>query len=396
MSTTSDITPFRIDIPQDRLDDLHARLADTRWPDELPDVGWSYGMPVAYVRDLAEHWRTSYDWRKHEAALNEHPQFVTDIHGQRVHFMHVRSPEPDPLALVLIHGWPGSFVEFLDVIGPLTDPRAHGGDPADAFHLVIPSPPGFAFSGPTRRAGDADSDRYAEVFAELMARLGYDAYGTQGGDLGSLVGPQLGRIDTDHVVGIHTNGLLTIGGWDEDTSGWDDADQRRLAELQRFEEVGGYAAIQSTRPQTLAVGLHDSPAGLLARIVDLFHIFSNPDIDVPDQAVDRDALLTNVTIYWSTETWPRRPGSTGSPSTGARPWRARASRLGAPCSPGTPRSGRSRSERTTSSTGPSSTGAGTSPPWKRPTCWSTTSGRSSGRSADGPFLRSGGALVWLG
>jgi pimeloyl-ACP methyl ester carboxylesterase len=302
MSTTSDITPFRIDIPQDRLDDLHARLANTRWPDELPDVGWSYGMPVAYVRDLAEHWRTSYDWRKHEAALNEHPQFVTDIHGQRVHFMHVRSPEPDALALVMIHGWPGSFVEFLDVIGPLTDPRAHGGDPADAFHLVIPSPPGFAFSGPTRRAGDADSDRYAEVIAELMARLGYDAYGTQGGDLGSLVGPQLGRIDTDHVVGVHTNGLLTIGGWDEDTSGWDDADQRRLAELQRFEEVGGYAAIQSTRPQTLAVGLHDSPAGLLAWIVDLFHIFSNPDIDVPDQAVDRDALLTNVTIYWLTKT----------------------------------------------------------------------------------------------
>jgi epoxide hydrolase len=296
------MTPFRIDIPQDRLDDLHARLANTRWPGEMPEVGWSYGMPVSYLRDLAEHWRASYDWREHEAALNEHPQFVTEIQGQRVHFLHVRSPEPDALALVMIHGWPGSFVEFLDVIGPLTDPRAHGGDPADAFHLVIPSPPGFTFSGPTRRAGDADSDRYAAVFAELMARLGYDAYGTQGGDLGSLVGPQLGRIDTDHVVGVHTNGLLTIGGWDEDTSGWDEADQRRQAELHGFEEVGGYAAIQSTRPQTVAVGLHDSPAGLLAWIVDLFHTFSNPATERPDDAVDRDALLTNVTIYWLTET----------------------------------------------------------------------------------------------
>lgn len=296
------ITPFRIDVPQARLDDLAARLANTRWPDELPDVSWDYGVPVSYVRDLAEHWRTSYDWRAHEAALNRLPQLVTEIQGQRVHFAHVRSPEPDALPLVMVHGWPSSLVEFLDVVGPLTDPRAHGGDPADAFHVVIPSPPGFAFSGPTRRPGEASSDRYAELFAELMARLGYTAYGTQGGDLGSLVGPQMGRIDTDHVVGVHVNGLLTIGGWEDDTSGYDEADQRRLAELERFDEVGGYAAIQSTRPQTLAVGLHDSPAGLLAWITDLFHTFTNPAIELPEDAVDRDALLTNVTIYWLTET----------------------------------------------------------------------------------------------
>jgi len=300
--TPSSVSPFRIDIPQDQLDDLHARLADTHWPDELPDVGWTYGLPVSYLRDLAEHWRTAYVWREQEAALNQHPQFVTEIQGQRVHFLHVRSPEPDALPLLLIHGWPASFVEFLAVIGPLSDPRAHGGDPADAFHLVIPSPPGFAFSGPTRTPGEAGSERYAEVFAELMARLGYEAYGAQGGDLGSFVGPQLGRIDTDHVVGVHTNGLLTIGGWDEDTSAWDEPDQRRFARLQRFEEIGGYAAIQSTRPQTLAVGLHDSPAGLLAWIADVFHIFSNPAIERPDEAVDRDALLTNVTIYWLTRT----------------------------------------------------------------------------------------------
>ncbi|WP_307849397.1 epoxide hydrolase family protein [Qaidamihabitans albus] len=209
--TQQGIRPFRIDIPQTQLDDLNARLAGTRWPDELPDVGWSYGVPVSYLKELAEYWRTSFDWRAQETRLNSYPQFVTEIHGQRVHFLHVRSPEPDALPLVMVHGWAATFAEFLDVIDPLTDPRAHGGDPADAFHLVIPSPPGFAFSGPTRKAGDANSDRYAEVTAELMARLGYDRYGAQGGDLGSFVSPQLGRIDTEHVAGVHVNGLLTIG-----------------------------------------------------------------------------------------------------------------------------------------------------------------------------------------
>jgi epoxide hydrolase len=149
----AEIRPFRIEIPQADLDDLRDRLARTRWPDDLPDAGWSRGVPLAYLRDLAEHWRTAYDWRRHEARLNEHPQFTATIDGANVHFLHVRSPEPDALPLVLTHGWPGSFVEFLDVIGPLSDPRRHGGDPADAFHLVIPSIPGYGFSGPTREAG---------------------------------------------------------------------------------------------------------------------------------------------------------------------------------------------------------------------------------------------------
>ncbi|APU16879.1 MULTISPECIES: epoxide hydrolase family protein [Actinoalloteichus] len=300
---TPEIRPFRIDVPQDRLDDLSARLAATRWPDELPGMGWDHGMPVSYLRGLVEYWRTGYDWRAQETALNEIPQYITEIDGQQVHFLHIRSPEPAALPLVMMHGWPASFVEFLDVIGPLTDPRSHGGDPADAFHLVIPSPPGFAFSGPTREAGQSGSERHAEVVAALMARLGYTSYGTQGGDFGSLVGPQIGRIATEHVVGVHVNGLLTIGGWDQDTSGWDEADQRRLAEQGGFEEVGGYAAIQSTRPQTLAFGLHDSPVGLLGWIVDLFKTFSNPAKELPEDAVDRDALLTNVMIYWFTETF---------------------------------------------------------------------------------------------
>ncbi|MFD2397535.1 epoxide hydrolase family protein [Prauserella oleivorans] len=321
------IEPFRIDVPRADLDDLRARLATTRWPDELPGVGWSHGVPVSYVRRLAEYWRTGYDWRAWEARLNRHPQYVTDIAGQRVHFLHVRSPEPDALPLVLVHGWGATFAEFLDVIGPLTDPRAHGGDPADAFHVVVPSPPGFAFSGPTRQAGQADSDRYAEVIAALMAGLGYERYGTQGGDLGALVAPQLGRIDTDHVVGVHVNGLLTFGGWDLDPSTLDEADRQRWEKAQGFEEIGGYAGIQSTRPQSLAVGLHDSPAGLLAWLADIYHLFSNPAIESPDDAVGRDALLTHASIYWFTETlassiriykessqWGAAPESSGVPT----------------------------------------------------------------------------------
>jgi epoxide hydrolase len=302
---TDEIRPFRLEIPQAQLDDLAARLANAHWPDELPGVGWDYGMPVSYLKELAEYWRTTYDWRANEAAINEHPQFVTEVQGRRVHFLHVRSPEPGALPLVLTHGWPVSFVEFLDVIGPLTNPAAHGGDPADAFHLVIPSPPGFAFSGPTRKAGDGASERYAEVFAELMARLGYDRYGAQGGDLGSFVSPQLGRIATEHVVGVHMNGPITIPSWDDTGEGYSEADKEKLERLtgEWINERLGYAAVQSTRPQTLAFAMHDSPVGLLAWIADLFHTFSNPAKELPTDAVDRDTLLTNVSIYWLTRTF---------------------------------------------------------------------------------------------
>jgi pimeloyl-ACP methyl ester carboxylesterase len=293
---------FTIDIPQAQLDDLQARLANTRWPDELPDVGWSYGVPVSYLRELAEYWRTTYDWRVHEARLNEHPQFVTEIDGRNVHFLHVRSPEPDALPLVLVHGWPGSIAEFLEIIGPLTDPRAHGGDPADAFHLVIPSLPGFGFSGPTRQAGHADD--FAPVIAELMSELGYDRYGTQGGDVGAFVGPNLGRIDTEHVVGIHVNNLVTFPSWDgSDNVEYTEEDKRGLALMEAWnQQQMGYIAIQSTRPQTLAFGLNDSPAGQLAWIVEKFHEWTDPAKELPDEAVDRDQLLTNVSIYWLTAT----------------------------------------------------------------------------------------------
>src|SRR5215217_2587717 len=203
------IQPFTINIPQADLDDLRDRLARTRWPDELPGVGWSYGVPLGYLKELAEYWRTSYDWRTWEAKLNQFPQFTTEIDGQNIHFLHLRSPEPDALPLILTHGWPGSVAEFLEVIGPLSNPRAHGGDPADAFHLVIPSIPGFGFSGPTHTTGWA-INRIAEAWAELMRRLGYQRYGAQGGDFGAMIAPALGRLAPEQVVGVHVN-AATVG-----------------------------------------------------------------------------------------------------------------------------------------------------------------------------------------
>jgi epoxide hydrolase len=309
--TASTPRPVRIEIPQAQLDELNARLAAARLPDELPGVGWSHGMPVSYLAELVRYWRTGYDWRAQEARLNAHPQFLADVDGRQLHVLHVRSPEPDALPLVLNHGWPVSAVEFLDVIGPLSDPRAHGGDPRDAFHLVVPSMPGFAFSGPTRRPGDGSTDRYAEVVSGLMELLGYDRYGAHGGDVGSFVAPQLGRLTPERVVGVHLNSPITLPSWEdggEDRNGGaglDTADEERLAMLtsDAMNERLGYAAIQSTRPQSLAVAMHDSPAGLLAWIADLFHTYGNPGTELPDGSVDRDALLTNVTIYWLTGTF---------------------------------------------------------------------------------------------
>ncbi|MFE4458431.1 epoxide hydrolase family protein, partial [Nocardia tengchongensis] len=183
------ITPFRIDIPQTQLDDLRQRLDAARLPAPLPGDDWDTGVPVHWLRELVDHWRTGYDWRAAEAELNRYPQFLTEIEGQRVHFLHIRSAEPDAVPLLLTHGWPGSVAEFLDIIGPLTDPRAHGGDPADAFHLVIPSLPGFGFSGPVADTGWTRA-RIGRVWAELMNRLGYERYGVQGGDIGGSVSPE--------------------------------------------------------------------------------------------------------------------------------------------------------------------------------------------------------------
>ena len=298
MTNDAQIHPFRIDVPQADLDDLRARLARTRWPDQLQDTGWDYGLPLDYLRELAEYWRASYDWRVHERQLNAFPQFTTTIQGQRVHFLHVRSAEPDAVPLVMTHGWPGSVVEFTKVIGPLTDPRAHGGDPADAFHLVLPSIPGYGFSGPTREPG-WNVARIALAWDELMTRLGYERYGAQGGDWGSAISRELGISVPGHVIGVHLNMLFSSGSSDD--PGLTEVEKHRLDRSRQFRATGmGYGAIQSTRPQTLAYALTDSPAGQLAWIVEKFREWT--DGDLPEDAVDRDQMLTNVTLYWLTAT----------------------------------------------------------------------------------------------
>lgn len=296
------IHPFRIDVPQPELDDLHDRLARTRWPAQVPGVGWSRGVPVGYLRELAEYWRTTYDWRAQEARLNELPQFTTEVDGQTFHFLHVRSPEPDALPLVLNHGWPGSVAEFLGIIGPLTDPRAHGGDPADAFHVVAPSLPGFGFSTPLAETGWGNLFRVSQAVAEVMRRLGYERYGTQGGDVGAGVAGMLPMVDPDRVAAVHVNGPAPYPfGPPIPLDGLSGADAVRAERFNAFQADGlGYLQIQATRPQTLAYALTDTPVGQLAWIVEKFREWTDPAADLPDDAVDRDQLLTNVSLYWFT------------------------------------------------------------------------------------------------
>ena len=290
-----EIKPFRIDIPQADLDDLHRRLTGARWPIQVPDAGWSRGVPVGHLRELVERWVTTYDWRRVEADLNRHPQFTTGIDGQDIHFMHVRSPHEQAFPLLLAHGWPGSFAEFHKVIEPLTRPE----DPADAFHLVIPSHPNFGFTGPADAGWD--SRRIATAYAQLMARLGYQRYGAQGGDFGAFIAPDLGRVDPDRVAGVHVNaasaGFIPFDGVPEgiELTG---AEQARVDRMQRFlAEGSGYFQIQATRPHTLGFGLADSPVGQLAWIGEKFH-----DWAYPAGSIDVDDVLTHATLYWLTNT----------------------------------------------------------------------------------------------
>ncbi|MDR3080239.1 MAG: epoxide hydrolase [Streptomyces sp.] len=326
-----DIRPFRIDVSQHQLDDLRSRLAATRWPDELPGVGWSRGVPATYLKGLAEYWRTAYDWRTHEAALNAFPQYLATVDGQNIHFLHVRSPEPGATPLMLLHGWPGSVVDFLDVIGPLSDPRAYGGDPVDAFHLVIPSLPGFGFSTPLAGPG-MDSARMAAVLTRLMSRLGYTRYGVHGYDTGSWVAPQMGKQVPEHVVGIHVNAMVAFPvGVEGEMDGLTEAEQRRWQAMQNVND--GYLQCNSRRPQTVAFALTDSPVGQLAWIVEKFKELTAPEDGLPEDSVDRDCILTEVSLYWftctaasaaqiyyeeiSANTWDDGEGAAGEPSAGS-------------------------------------------------------------------------------
>jgi epoxide hydrolase len=294
--SSDEVAPFRIDIPQDTLGDLHARLAGTRWPEAETVADWSQGVPLGYLRELCRHWADGYDWRATEARLNRLPQFRTRIDGLGIHLLHVRSPHPDALPLVMTHGWPGSVVEFLKVIGPLTDPTAHGGDAADAFHLVIPSLPGYGFSDRPAQPGWG-VERIAGAWAELMARLGYRRYGAQGGDWGTSVSTAIAQLDPEHVAGIHLAPPLAP----PDPATFDDLTDRERAALASLEQAAewesGYSQEHATRPQTIGYALVDSPAALCAWIVEKFWAWTDHDGRL-ESVLTRDELLDNVMLYW--------------------------------------------------------------------------------------------------
>jgi pimeloyl-ACP methyl ester carboxylesterase len=295
------ITPFTIAVADEVLDDLRDRLARTRWPDQIPGAGWDYGAELSAVQDLCEYWRTTFDWRRAEALLNSWPQFQTDVDGINIHFIQARSQHEDAIPLCITHGWPGSIAEFMKILGPLTDPTAHGGDAADAFHVVAPSMPGYGFSGPTKVRG-VDIRRVAAINTQLMARLGYDRYGAQGGDWGAIATAHMGQLDAEHLHGIHVNMAIPRAPKDDVMAGVQPDEMEGLAAMAHFRDhETGYQRIQGTKPQTLAYGLTDSPAGLAGWILEKFRTWSDCGGDVFSRFT-RDELLTNITIYWVTGT----------------------------------------------------------------------------------------------
>jgi pimeloyl-ACP methyl ester carboxylesterase len=298
-----DIEPFRIAVPDAVLADLRERLARTRFPDEIPGSGWTYGTDLAYLRELVAYWRERYDWRAEEARLNGFRQLRARVGDLRIHLIHERGVGPAPLPLLVTHGWPGSVAEFTEIIGPLTDPARHGGDPADAFDVVAPSMPGYGFSDHPTTPG-MDPERIAALWAELMTGLGYPRFAAQGGDWGAMVTTYLGVRHAERLVGIHLNMVIALPDdmQNPPLEGVTQEEMVGLMEAQRFlHEETGYQRIQGTKPQTLAYALNDSPAGLAAWIVEKFRTWSDCDGDV-ERRFTKDRLLTNVMLYWVPET----------------------------------------------------------------------------------------------
>ncbi|HEY2565787.1 MAG TPA: epoxide hydrolase [Acidimicrobiales bacterium] len=290
-----EITPFELDVPEAVLEDLRARLLATRWPEPETVDDWSQGIPLAYVREVCDYWAQDYDWRPIESRLNQLGQFRTVLDGLGIHFLHVRSPETDALPLLLTHGWPGSVVEFLNVIGPLTDPVTHGGKAEEAFHVVCPSLPGYGFSDKPSAPGWT-IERIAQAWSGLMGRLGYDRYGAQGGDWGAAVTGLIPHGDPDHCAGIHLT--LALAARPQPGEVLTDAEQRAWSARDEFIKTGrGYSSQQSTRPQTLGYGLADSPSGQAAWILEKFQAWSDCD-GHPENVFTRDELLDNVMCYW--------------------------------------------------------------------------------------------------
>jgi pimeloyl-ACP methyl ester carboxylesterase len=308
-TSVPDIRPFQIQVPPEKLDDLRDRLASTRWPAQPKGTGWERGVPLDYLQGLADYWSNGFDWATQENELNRFAQHITTVRGQDIHFVHAPSPEPEALPLVLLHGWPASFVEFERVIGPLSDPVAHGGSARDAFHVVVPSIPGFGYS-PSPQEPGWSTGRVAATIVEIMHRLGYERYGAHGGDIGAGVAGGLSPADPAGVVGVHVASdpgtavsFAMFAGDPAETPGLTDQERERVVTMkQTSADDMGYLQIQSTRPQTLAYGLNDSPVAQLAWIVEKFRAWTDPAAELPEDAVDRDQLLTNVTVYWFTGT----------------------------------------------------------------------------------------------
>ncbi len=294
------IKPFVVNVSDADIADLKQRLGLTRWPDQIPDTEWRYGAKTDYIQQLCEYWQHHYDWRKHEAAINHFAQFTTQIDDHNIHFIHVRSKHANAVPLLISHGWPGTIVEFLKVIGPLTDPEAHGGNAEDAFHVVCPSLPGYGFSGTTQRE-QVDTLAMAEMFAELMARLGYEKYIAQGGDWGAIITSNLAIVDAEHLHGIHLNMPFGYALSENPHEGLTQPEIDDVNAMAAFESMEtGYQKIQGTKPQTLGVGLNDSPAGLCAWITEKFYTWMDCDGDI-ESVLDKDELLTNISVYWFTQ-----------------------------------------------------------------------------------------------
>lgn len=289
------MTPFTLHIDDAQITALRERLAATRWPTDADGIGWDHGTPVEYARDLAEHWRTAFDWRAQESRINAVPQFTSPVDGHDVHFFHVRSPHAEATPLLLVHGWPGSPTEFLPMIDALVDPTGHGGAPADAFDVVIPTIPGFGISGTAR---GWHPDRAASALVHLMAALGYDRYVVHGYDTGASIARTMGLRDAQHVLGVHVTSLFGDELTYENADMSDPAERRALEAMQRYEyELGGYALVQATRPQSLALPLTDSPVGLMTWLVERFKDWS-ACTDSPEEVFSRDEMLTIVSLYW--------------------------------------------------------------------------------------------------
>ena len=288
----TDIRPFRVEVAQAELDDLMDRLARTRLPQPAPGDDWSYGTPNSYLRDAVEQWRTTYDWRAEEARLNAFPHFMTEVDGQPIHFIHVRSPHEGATPLLLAHTYPGSSVDYLDLVDQLVDPVSHGGRAEDAFDVVVPDAPGFGFSNPVAEPGWTTA-RVARAYDALMRRLGYTEYGIHGSDNGALVARELGLLDPDGFLGLHVLQLFSFPSGDPaEFEHLEPADYAGLEHMQWFQSVGGYNTMNASRPQTVAVGLSDSPVGLLA-YSELFNSFGNGTSLVP-----LEKILTEVTVNW--------------------------------------------------------------------------------------------------